>query len=49
MGRSNLRAKDKIGGYTIAEIKNDSIYFSERTPTIKTKLLYQTSASTTKL
>lgn len=41
MGRSNLRAKDEIGGYTIAEIRNDSIYFSERTPSIKTKLWHQ--------
>ncbi|MBK7630399.1 MAG: PQQ-binding-like beta-propeller repeat protein [Ignavibacteriales bacterium] len=38
MGRSNLRANEKIGGYTIAEIKNDSIYFSERTPNISTTL-----------
>ncbi len=41
MGRSNLRANKEIGGYTLVEIKNDSIYFSERTPTIKSKLWYQ--------
>jgi outer membrane protein assembly factor BamB/predicted phosphodiesterase len=41
MGRSNLRAKDEIGGYTIAEVKNDSIYFFERTPNIETKLWHQ--------
>ena len=36
MGRSNLRAKDSIGGYNIVEIKNDSIFFSERKPELKT-------------
>jgi len=41
MGRSNLRAKDKIGGYTIAEVRQDSIYFSERTPKKETKLWHQ--------
>lgn len=41
MGRSNLRAKDKIGGYTIAEIRNDSIYFSERKPNTEIKLWHQ--------
>jgi outer membrane protein assembly factor BamB/predicted MPP superfamily phosphohydrolase len=41
MGRSNLRAKDEVGGYTIAEVKNDSIYFSERTPNTETKLWHK--------
>ncbi len=41
MGRSNLRAKDAVGGYNIVEVKNDSIYFSERTPNIKTKLWHK--------
>lgn len=41
MGRSNLRDKKEIGGFTIVEIKNDSIYFSERTPNIETKLWHQ--------
>ena len=41
MGRSNLRAKELIGGYTIAEVRNDSIYFSERTPQIETKLWHK--------
>jgi len=41
MGRSNLSAKDKIGGYTIAEVINDSIYFSERIPNTGTKLWHQ--------
>jgi outer membrane protein assembly factor BamB len=41
MGRSNLRAKEEIGGYTISEVRNDSIYFSERTPGKATKLWHQ--------
>lgn len=41
MSRSNLRAKDEISGYTIAEVKNDSIYFSERTPSLGTKSWHQ--------
>ncbi len=41
MGRSNLRAKQEIGGYTISEIRNDSMYFSERTPNTETKLWHQ--------
>jgi len=41
MGRSNLRAKELIGGYTIAEVRSDSIYFFERTPQVKTKLWHK--------
>lgn len=41
MSRSNLRAKDEVGGYTIAEIRNDYMYFSERTPNKETKLWHQ--------
>jgi len=41
MSRSNLRAEEEVGGYTIAEIRNDSIYFSERTPKTETKLWHQ--------
>ncbi|MCI0695895.1 PQQ-binding-like beta-propeller repeat protein [candidate division KSB1 bacterium] len=37
MGRSNLRASDSSGGYTIAEIKADSIFFSERITGSETK------------
>jgi outer membrane protein assembly factor BamB/predicted phosphodiesterase len=37
MGRSNLRAKDEIGGYTIVEITDDTAFFSERTPGVKTQ------------
>ena len=41
MGRSNLRANEEISGYTIAEIKSDSIYFSERTPNKRTDLWHK--------
>jgi uncharacterized protein YbbC (DUF1343 family)/outer membrane protein assembly factor BamB/predicted phosphodiesterase len=36
MGRSNLRAKNEIGGYNIVEITQDSANFRERTPGEKT-------------
>ncbi|HEY6062251.1 MAG TPA: PQQ-binding-like beta-propeller repeat protein [Chitinophagaceae bacterium] len=32
MGRSNLRAKEAIGGYNIVDVKTDSMIFSERRP-----------------
>jgi outer membrane protein assembly factor BamB/predicted phosphodiesterase len=32
MGRSNLRAKDSIGGYNIVNMQNDSVYFSIKKP-----------------
>jgi outer membrane protein assembly factor BamB/predicted MPP superfamily phosphohydrolase len=32
MGRSNLRAKDSIGGYNIVTFTNDSVLYSERKP-----------------
>lgn len=32
MGRSNLRAKDEVGGYNIVTISADTAYFAERTP-----------------
>ncbi len=41
MSRSNLSSKNEIGGYTIAEVRNDSIYFSERIPNTETKLWHQ--------
>ncbi len=31
MGRSNLRAKNKIGRYNIATLKKDTLYYAERT------------------
>lgn len=30
MGRSNLRAKQPLGGYNLVDVRNDSIIFSER-------------------
>jgi outer membrane protein assembly factor BamB/predicted MPP superfamily phosphohydrolase len=32
MGRSNLRAKDSIGGYNIVNMKNDSVFFAIKKP-----------------
>ena len=32
MGRSNLRAKNEIGGYNIVTIKQDTMFYTERTP-----------------
>jgi outer membrane protein assembly factor BamB/predicted phosphohydrolase len=37
MGRSNLRARNSVGGYTLVDVKADSILFSERTPGVRTK------------
>ncbi|MDZ7291961.1 MAG: metallophosphoesterase, partial [candidate division KSB1 bacterium] len=37
MGRSNLRAREQTGGYTIAEIKTDSMFFYERITGKETK------------
>jgi outer membrane protein assembly factor BamB/predicted phosphodiesterase len=34
MGRSNLRARQPIGAYTIVDVKTDTVFFSERTPGI---------------
>lgn len=36
MGRSNLRAKKETGGYNLADVRNDSILFSERRPLTQT-------------
>ena len=36
MGRSNLRAKNEIGGYNIVTIKQDTMFYSERTPGVET-------------
>lgn len=36
MGRSNLRAKNEVGGYNLATIKQDTLYYAERTPGQKT-------------
>ncbi|MDP2112617.1 MAG: metallophosphoesterase, partial [Bacteroidota bacterium] len=32
MGRSNLRAKNEIGGYNIVTVTKDTIFYAERTP-----------------
>ena len=34
MGRSNLRAKEAVGAYNIVTMRNDSMYFAVRTPTV---------------
>ncbi len=36
MGRSNLRAKQPLGGYNLVDVRNDSILFSERKPELRT-------------
>jgi outer membrane protein assembly factor BamB/Icc-related predicted phosphoesterase len=36
MGRSNLRAKYRIGGYNLVSVQNDSLFFRERTPGYQT-------------
>ncbi len=44
MGRSNLRAKQLEGGYNLVDIKEDSIYFTERKPLSKTQHLWKAVA-----
>ncbi|MGF7218371.1 outer membrane protein assembly factor BamB/Icc-related predicted phosphoesterase [Spirosoma lacussanchae] len=34
MGRSNLRAKDAVGGYNLVTIQNDTMTFAVRTPAV---------------
>ncbi|GAB3894164.1 outer membrane protein assembly factor BamB family protein [Spirosoma agri] len=34
MGRSNLRAKDTVGGYNLVTIQHDTLSFAVRTPTV---------------
>ena len=36
MGRSNLRAKDAVGGYNLVTIQNDTMSFAVRTPAVGT-------------
>jgi outer membrane protein assembly factor BamB len=36
MGRSNLRAKAKVGGYNLVDVSADSLIFSERRPGVET-------------
>jgi outer membrane protein assembly factor BamB/predicted phosphodiesterase len=40
MSRSNLRAKNDVGDYTIAEVKNDSMFFVERNPVTKSENMW---------
>lgn len=42
MGRSNLRAKDEVGGYNIVEITPTEAIFSERNPGIGTREAWRT-------
>jgi outer membrane protein assembly factor BamB/predicted MPP superfamily phosphohydrolase len=37
MGRSNLRAKQEVGGYNIVTIQNDKVEYAERVPGVSTK------------
>lgn len=37
MGRSNLRAKAKVGGYTLVEVRGGTMTFAERLPGVETK------------
>ena len=36
MGRSNLRAKNEIGGYNLVTVTKDTLFYAERTPGVKT-------------
>ncbi len=40
MGRSNLRAKDSVGGYSIVTITRDSVFYNERNPGVLTKSVW---------
>jgi outer membrane protein assembly factor BamB/predicted MPP superfamily phosphohydrolase len=42
MGRSNLRAKDEVGGYNIVTIENNTVRYSERNPGVQTKPAWAT-------
>lgn len=44
MGRSNLRAKDSVGGYNIVTIANDTAYYAERNPGVGTKPVWTKDA-----
>jgi outer membrane protein assembly factor BamB len=41
MGRSNLRAKEKTGGYNLVDVNPDSLTFSERTPGVETRPVWR--------
>lgn len=40
MGRSNLRARDSVGGYNIVEVRNDSLIYTERKPVARTEKIW---------
>ena len=40
MGRSNLRAKDEVGGYNIVTIDNDIVTYKERIPGVQTNQVW---------
>lgn len=42
MGRSNLRATNAIGGYTLVEIKDGEMTIAERAPAVETKPVWDT-------
>ena len=42
MGRSNLRAKDEVGGYNIVQITKDKAIFSERNPGVGMREAWRT-------
>ena len=42
MGRSNLRAKQEVGGYNIVTIKNNVVTYRERKPGVETKPAWAT-------
>ncbi|WP_128546445.1 outer membrane protein assembly factor BamB family protein [Larkinella soli] len=42
MGRSNLRAKDAVGGYNLVTMRNDTMTFAERTPGRQTGPVWRT-------
>lgn len=40
MGRSNLRAKNEIGGYNLVTVTKDTMFYAERTPGVKTNSVW---------
>ncbi len=42
VGRSNLRARNEVGGYNIVTIKNNTVTYQERTPGVETKPAWAT-------
>lgn len=41
MGRANIRTNNESAGYTIGEVRTDTIYFYERTPYVSSTLWHQ--------